>query len=146
MTYWKPQPNSPIYAIGIDTGVNTGFAVWDCQKKQFHTIKTLQIHEAMEIVSQMHALQQVKIVRVEDARQRKWFGADANNKKQGAGSVKRDAKIWEDFLKDKKIPFEMVAPKNNKTKMKAPQFKSLTKYSGLTSDHSRDAAMLVWGM
>lgn len=89
-------------------------------------------------------------VRVEDARQRTWVPWQKNEKaergkREGAGSVKRDAKIWEDFLTDLGVPFEMVPPKNNKTKVSAEYLKQLTGYTGTTSKHARDAAMLVIG-
>ena len=35
---------------------------------------------------------------------------------QGVGSVKRDATIWEDYLTELGVEFEMVAPKRNITK------------------------------
>jgi hypothetical protein len=59
--------------------------------------------------------------------------------------VKRDCQIWEDYLTDLRIPFEMVAPKNNATKLTAEQFRRITGYEGKTNEHGRDAAMLVYG-
>lgn len=89
-------------------------------------------------------------VRVEDARLRKKIPWQKDEKtergrREGAGSVKRDAKIWEDFLTELGVPFEMVAPAKNKTKVSAEYFKKLTRYAGLTSQHARDAAFLVVG-
>ena len=82
----------------------------------------------------------------EDARQRKWFGkGDANAKKQGAGSVKRDCSIWEDFCKDYGIPFRAIPPVKGATKITPEYFKLISHYQGRTSEHSRDAAMLVIG-
>ena len=66
-------------------------------------------------------------------------------RRQGAGSVKRDSQIWEDFLSDNGIRFEMRAPKNNTTKLSADVFKALTKWPKRTNSHERDAAMLVFG-
>lgn len=43
------------------------------------------------------------------------------------------------------INFEMVAPKDNITKTKADYFKRLTGWTKRTSEHSRDAGMLVFG-
>lgn len=43
------------------------------------------------------------------------------------------------------IPFELVAPKNNKTKVSADYFKKLTGWEGRTNEHERDCAMLVFG-
>lgn len=143
------------FAIGIDTGVHTGYAEWDCKKKTFVLVKTMKIHEAIFRVQERIRTWKRKgysfIVRVEDARQRKWFSdkyakdGHMRNIQQGAGSVKRDASVWEDFLKDENINFEMVAPKNNATKMSDHSFKILCRYEGRTSEHGRDAAMLVFG-
>jgi len=132
--------------IGIDTGKNTGYAVWDKSKKQFSRIDTTTIHKAMLEVWSLTQFENKQVfIRVEDARQRKWFGKAGKEQLQGAGSIKRDATIWEDFLKDYEIPFEMVAPKNNKTKLTDEAFKKLTKWDKRTSVHARDAALLVFG-
>jgi hypothetical protein len=82
----------------------------------------------------------------EDARQRTWFGhGDTSAKAQGAGSVKRDCSIWEDFCKDYDIPFWAKPPVKGATKVSADYFKMVSHYQGRTSEHSRDAAMLVIG-
>ena len=64
---------------------------------------------------------------------------------QGVGSVKRDASIWEGFLSDLGVWFEMVAPKRNVTKISHESFVNITKWKGRTNEHKRDAAMLVFG-
>lgn len=139
------------YYIGIDCGVNTGICVWNSEDKIIRHISTVRIHEAMERVKFWHNTNPGKVfVRVEDARKRTWVPWQKNEKeergkREGAGSVKRDAIIWEDYLEFLKVPYEMVAPKNNKTKVDHSYFKKLTKYSGSTSEHARDAAMLVVG-
>lgn len=139
----------PYYFIGIDTGVNTGFAVWSTEMRKFMYIDSLMVHQAMDLVKEYAFNHVVKVI-VEDPRLRKWFGsADSRQAKSGAGiregvgSVKRDANIWEDFLTDNKIPFEMAHPLKGATKMNAEAFKRVTKYEGRTNEHSRDAAMLV---
>ena len=63
---------------------------------------------------------------------------------QGAGSIKRDAKIWEDFLMDIGVNHEMISPAKNRTKLKADTFKTYTGWENPTNEHSRDAAMLVF--
>lgn len=139
------------YYVGIDTGVQTGFCVWNAQLKIIRYLETCLIHQAMEEIWQLHQAWPGQVfVRFEDARLRKWIPRQKNEKaergrREGAGSVKRDAKIWEDFLNDRGIPFEMVAPKSNKTKVPADYFKKLTGFSGRCSGHARDAAMLVIG-
>lgn len=139
------------YFIGIDPGVNTGVGVWDAVDKQFLMVSSMSIIDAIKKVEDFNSSHLGSLlVRVEDARLRKWFGndTDAAIKKriQGVGSVKRDCTIWEHFLKDKNIPYEMVHPKNNMTKLSQIEFKRLTGYSRITNGHGRDAAMLVLGM
>lgn len=136
------------FYIGIDTGVNTGFALWDKKERSLLIVDTIAIHEAMyriKTFKEINPESGIK-VRVEDARLRKWFGKNSNAKLQGAGSVKRDAKIWEDFLKAEKLDYEMVAPKNNKTKLSAEHFKKITGWQNTTNEHGRDGAMLVFGI
>jgi hypothetical protein len=131
------------YYIGIDPGVETGITLYSSAGKKIEFIGTKKIHEAMALVKQWSS--QGVLVRVEDARQRKWFGKSGREKLMGAGSIKRDCKIWEDFLTSIGVDFEMVAPKNNKTKLSADTFKRLTNYKGQTSEHARDSALLVFG-
>ncbi len=140
-----------VYAIGIDTGVNTGVATWNVIARRFDFIKTVPIHKAMMYVMQMHDKYGNNMyVRIEDARLRTWFQSNYKTRDeerkmlQGVGSVKRDAKIWEDFLKDMGIPFEMTHPKNGQTKVDDVTFRKITKYDKRTSEHARDAAMLVF--
>ncbi len=143
--------------IGIDTGTHTGFAVWDNRKWVLVEVTSLPIHKAMERVrSYVEAFKSgvgdKVVVRVEDPRQRTWFGTermsrDEERKRlQGVGSVKRDASIWDDYLKDLGVEYEMVAPKRNITKLPAERFKYFTGWNGRTNEHSRDAAGLVYGL
>lgn len=131
------------YIIGIDPGTKTGIAIWDKQKKAFALIKTCSIVEAMAILAQSNHILKV---RIEDARQRKWFGKATNARLQGVGSVKRDCAIWQEFCEYYGLEYELVHPKNINTKMTSPMFKKITGYEGQTSNHARDAAMMVYGL
>ena len=122
--------------IGVDPGTKTGFAVWDIETKSFVEINTLPIFLALERVKSIYALYSDElVVVVEDARKRKWFGDKSDQKQQGAGSVKRDCKIWEDFLNDlsseknSKLTYEMLHPVKGATKINKELFK---KISGIT--------------
>jgi hypothetical protein len=131
------------YHIGIDPGTNTGIALFDPWKFEFITIRTIKIHQAMEMLLTYDPKE--IFVRVEDARLRKWFGKSSGREKlQGAGSIKRDCSIWEDFLKDFGCEFEMTHPANSMTKLSENTFKSITGCNLRTSGHGRDAAMLVY--
>lgn len=141
--------------IGIDTGTHTGIAVWDSRGQCFRAIEDMPIHKAMETVAkykEIAAQEEARLyVHVEDPRQRTWFGTERmsreeeRKKLQGVGSVKRDASIWEGFLSDMGVWFEMVAPKRNVTKLTHESFVAITKWKGRTNEHKRDAAMLVFG-
>lgn len=150
----KIKPNARIktdyskydFIIGIDTGVNTGFCAWDVETKVILQLETFMIHEAIQRVENLKDNGCKLFVRVEDAR----LATHGRNTKtdkykaQGAGSVKRDAKIWEDFLVSNNIPHEMVRPAMRKKKMAATEFKQITKWPKRTNQHSRDACMLVF--
>ena len=141
--------------IGIDTGVHTGFAVAIDRGNggELEQVESLSITQAMSQVNkciQDWGIQNVSLY-IEDARKRTWFGSmDARQAKSGAGvregvgSVKRDAQIWEDWCKENQINFKMIHPKNNSTKYKADTFKKITGWTGRTNEHARDAAMLVF--
>jgi len=133
--------------IGVDTGKHTGLAVWDSVERRLLQVETLPIHRALKAV-EGYASQLGRedlIVVFEDARQRKWYGSgDTACKAQGAGSVKRDATIWEDFLKDEGIRYWAVAPVKGATKWTSDRFKQATGWTGRTTEHSRDAGLLVY--
>jgi hypothetical protein len=139
-----------VYILGVDPGTKTGFAVYDKEGKELTIVCTLQIHEAFDAVRKINAVAKncsFKIfVRVEDARKRKWFGNGANAKQQGAGAIKIQCKQWEEFLKAESISYQMVAPAQIKTKMDAKKFKMITGWTSRTSNHGRDAAMMVYGL
>lgn len=133
--------------IGIDTGVHTGFAIWHSDTKYLAEVSTMTITQAMERVKMIADIRGKDNIRlfIEDARQRKWFGNTGRERLKGAGSVCREASIWEDWCKEQGFQYRMVPPKNNRTKLSAAQFMALTKWQGRTSEHSRDAACLVFG-
>lgn len=130
--------------IGIDCGVNTGMAV-KIKGGAFISVASVKIHQAYESVKALHAAGHDLLVYVEDARKGGASPKMAAAKAQGAGSVKRDSKFWEDALTDLGIPFVLVAPKDNRTKLTAIQFKRATGWCEQTNEHGRDAGMLIAG-
>lgn len=131
------------YYLGIDPGVHTGFALYDAEHKSFSIIQCTGIIQAQNWITKFPE-QEKLFVRIEDARKRKWFGNAGREQLQGAGSIKRDCQIWQEFLEYMNIPYELVAPKNNKTKLDAKLFSNYTGWKGRTNEHARDAAMLVY--
>ena len=136
--------------VGIDPGEHTGVAVWDSCGQKFTSIQTLKLHEAMSYVNLLECgYENMVFVVFEDARQRTWFPKERNaseyrGRLMGAGAAKRDAAIWEEFLTDYGIPFEAHKPQAHGTKWKADFFAKVTGYTGRTSEHARDAALLVF--
>ena len=134
--------------IGIDPGVKTGLAVWNTKKQELTIVNSMSIILAMDIIA-MHfrVLKDFGALNVyiENPNLRKWYGRNASQKQQGAGSIKRDYSIWVEFLQHHGIPYEEVNPKNVHTKLDAKTFASLTGWPSKTNEHSRDAAMLVYG-
>jgi hypothetical protein len=132
--------------IGIDPGVNTGLALWCPRTKLFLDIQTVGILDAMELVLEYRELYDGEIqVIFEDARLRGWFGKSGREVLQGAGSIKRDCQIWEEFLIGEGILFTKMKPAAGKTKWTTALFSKATGWLGKTNVHGRDAAMLVFG-
>ena len=133
--------------IGVDTGTHTGVAVWDSEERQFLDIETMMLHQALQFVITMCQVWKRENVMVlfEDARQKIWFGNSSHARAQGAGSVRRDAAIWEEFCTDYGIAFCALPPAKGTTKLKPDYFKALTGWKKQTSEHARDAAMIVFG-
>jgi hypothetical protein len=138
----------PRLAIGIDPGIETGLAIWDRILQKFMMIKTFGIYQAMITVRHNNLLQSINqndiIIRLEDARLRTWFDDAGPEKLQGAGSIKRDCSVWEEFIRYHGFPYELVPPKNNKTKWTSAAFIQATGWLEKTNEHARDAAMLVY--
>jgi len=141
------------WIIGIDPGTTTGLCAYNrITKIELLTSGTLL---EMQYILQAHPWNMrikggLVFMRIEDARLRTWIPYEKTEKaerghREGAGYVKAHCAIWEDFCKIWGIPFELVAPKKNKTKVKADYFKKLTGWEGKSNSHSRDAAMLVVG-
>jgi len=132
--------------IGIDTGVSTGFA-WSIDGK-FQSIDTESILSAQDrvlnIINSTDSAGMDVIVCIEDVRLRKWVQKGVGNERmQGVGSVKRDCSIWQEFCERNGIQHIFVAPKAIQTKLSEKDFHMITKWPYKTSEHSRDAAMMI---
>lgn len=127
--------------IGIDCGVKTGFALAKKGQRDLVRVESMTITKAMAEVLKISC--DGVVVFIEDARLRTWF-TGGKEKAQGAGSIKRDCGIWEQFCIEQGIPFKLVHPANNNTKLKSDDFNRITGWRGVTNEHARDAAMLVF--
>lgn len=79
------------YLIGIDTGVNTGYAVAEDKGNggELFEVRSLTITQAMSRTLEfvVHYGKENVCLFIEDARQRTWF-TGGREKAQGVGSVK----------------------------------------------------------
>lgn len=134
--------------IGIDPGVHTGFAIYERGTKRL-TLRTLMIHQAFDLVRSLKP--KIQEVVIENPNLWTHFSkADqkgAASRQQGAGSVKRDYKAWADFLTDEGIVFRPMRPDKHRNQLATDlkTFIGITGYREKCSEHSRVAAMLVWG-
>lgn len=133
------------YKIGIDPGTKTGIAVWCNEEKKLIAVNTMKIHEAILAVLNLRHDFEVEMV-IEDPNT--WVQFRQNNqakaRAQGAGSVKRDFAIWRDLCNEYQIPMRKVRLQGTIKKLDRVKFQKITGYMGRTSEHARDAAMLVF--
>jgi hypothetical protein len=133
-------------AIGIDPGTTTGLAIkYFFQGQPYMELDSGTITHMMMRVHHIALKNDDVMLFIEDARKRNWFGARAKEKLQGAGSIKRDCAIWEDWAKEMELPYHMIAPKDVATKQSSEAFALLTGIKR-SNQHERDAAMIVWGI
>jgi hypothetical protein len=143
------KKDKPQFTIGIDPGVNTGIAIWDNRKDKLVYSGTLSILEAIEEVEEYHTTGYRIRLNVEDPNLREWFGSkknptvDVQAKAQGAGSVKRDFKIWKEFAEMYDIELHGYHPKDvgSKTHKEISMIIGWG-VKGRTSQHERDAIVL----
>lgn len=137
--------SKPRFLIGIDPGVKTGLATWDRKEQRFTLVQSSGILDALnQVLAFVKVYGEVELW-FEDARLRKWFGKAGREKLQGAGSIKRDCSIWQEFCEKHCIKFLPIKPAAGSTKWNANRFKKTTGWNGKTNEHSRDAALLIFG-
>jgi hypothetical protein len=107
-------------------------------------LQTCNFWQAIEIVRIWGDMAKVTL-HIEDARLATFGRQNDAHRAQGAGSVKRDASLWEGFAEHYGLAYKLVRPAK-RAKMDAQTFARLTGWQGRTSQHSRDAGMLVFGL
>ena len=146
--------------IGIDAGQKTGVAVWD--RKQFVSIETTDFWGAIGVIAGWLDSDNDIIVVVEDPSQNKpvfkivaVYGFTKGNHQsklaaaakvaQSVGGVKRESELIIEYCIQNNIKVIPVKPtKKSMTKLSKEAFEKITGYSGRTSEHGRDSAMLIY--
>lgn len=144
------------YAVGIDPGTATGVALalpeTEARGYRWEQLQTLPLHRALAYVEDIvRRLESERgcarvLVVVEDARQ---ISGPAL-KKLGAGSIRRDCKVWEELLADLGAELDglrtiFVKPTNRTLrKLDAEQLATYTGCQLKGSQHARDAAGVLF--
>lgn len=132
------------YIIGIDPGTKTGIAVWDRASNDFALIGTFTVIQAL---MKLKPFMDSCFIRCENPNTWKPFNGrdkESLNRMQGAGSVKRDFAIWKEIAEYYALPFEPVSLHSSQKKVNVDYFKKITGIKTRTSEHARDAAMMVF--
>jgi len=154
--------------IGIDGGRDTGLACWNSAQKKYMEIKTTDFWGAIERIeywNQYCLLNacELYIIIENPAGNSPVFKLESvygstngtHHAKLSAcafvassvGSVKRESELIIEYCNIHKITYRAVIPgKRSLTKMDAKKFEQYTGVSSRTSQHGRDAAMLVFQM
>lgn len=141
------------YYVGIDPGINNGFALYDTTKKQLVKLQTLSFWKLIALLTDMEEIKLDYCVVIEDTNLNSFIYGKHNGKRgavrdrvaQNVGSNKRDAALIIEWLEMKGREVKPVKPTSKSlTKIDEVTFKNYTKWEGKSSQHSRDAAFLVY--
>lgn len=145
--------------IGIDPGVHTGVCVYDRASKRIVKLVTTGFWGAIDIIAEYRRIDPSLVVCFEDPNGNKpvflkgFKGSqDAQNRMyqkvgQNVGSNKREASLVSEYCQRNNIQAIGTRPTaRSLTKLKADAFARITGWTERSSEHARDAAMLVWGM
>jgi len=135
------------FLIGIDPGKNTGFAAYDTEKKAFVMCNTYSFWETIELLEHYRPQGFLAYVELPKTKHVWHSGAKSQNAKNrtavNVGSVIREAELIVEWLEREEVEHKTVAPKG---KVNDAVFRKLTGWTGRTSQHARDAGMLLVGV
>lgn len=153
------------FYVGIDCGRNTGWAVWNVAKQDFDEIATTTFWGAVKKIADMiyncdfmhkdvtFVIENPNLHKNVFKRKKfvngKWItirGAAHDKISQDVGMNKRDAQLLIQYCKDHLLDvIESQPTAKSNTKLSEISFRNITRYTGgRTSQHGRDAAMLVY--
>lgn len=127
--------------IGVDPGTTTGLA--EIMDGKYHNIAQYNIIQAMEYIRYLHKLEIYDIhLHVENPNKRTYYKPGTA---QGAGSIKRDYKIWTEFAQHHNIKLFPISPAAIGSDFDNEQiFHAATGYSKKCGKHARDAAKIIF--
>ena len=131
--------------IGLDPGTKTGLAVWDGNK--FPILETVSFWKAYRFIKNNYNPSDTLVVieksKTKKVWQRKGKQGVAETTAFNVGMSFREAELLIEGLESLGFKVLIIHPQG---KMDSEVFKRYTKYEGRTSEHARDAGMLVFKM
>jgi hypothetical protein len=134
------------HLIGIDPGINCGFAETDIYGN-LTRVTTLKLWRMLaHLMNFTETFKENVIIRIEDPNTWIPFKGQKHNasRLQGVGGVKQTYKHIIEFLEDNGFQYENTRIHGNYKKLTSAKFKHITGWSSPTNEHGRDSAMLVW--
>lgn len=135
--------------IGIDPGVNTGWAELEGKDLKLETIDIL---EALDRIQSEPYKDCVFYIENPAGNVPVFAKSGVANSKANSriarniGGVQKEGEILIGWAKKKGVTVYAITPsKSTFTKLSSDQFKAITGYKGQSNNHERDAAMLIWG-
>lgn len=138
------------FFVGIDPGINTGYAVYDAHLKEIVKMETTTFWSVFELIETHYPFNTVIVIEtpkktrlyarqdgLEGHRQREKVAANA-------GGNAREAELLADGLELSGYTVLRITPTRHK--LDAREFARITKITEKTNQHVRDAVMLVFGV
>lgn len=137
------------FFVGIDPGINTGYAVYDAHLKEIVKMETTTFWSVFDLIETHYPFNTVIVIEtpkktrlyarqdgLEGHRQREKVAANA-------GGNAREAELLADGLELSGYTVLRITPTRHK--LDAKEFARITKITKQTNQHVRDAVMLVFG-
>lgn len=131
------------FVIGIDPGINCGFAVFDRMEKKLIACRSMQLWELFQTLRAWSS----NNVEVFIENPNTWTNigqGKVEGREQGAGAVKQSYKHITQFLDHLSVKYTATKLQGTMKKANAAKFKLITRWVGKTNEHSRDAALIVF--
>lgn len=154
----KSFANHHKYLIGLDPGINTGFCLYDKTAKKIVKLDTLgfwELFDALEDIKVWIGQEHVTFYIENSALNKPTFakaGGTTQRKIQkisrNVGSNQRESTLLIEGIRRYGFHVVEIKPtgiKGVKRKWDESTFKKITTHTGRSSQHARDAAMLVFG-
>lgn len=142
--------NNTRYYIGIDPGVNTGYAVWDALERELVKVGCVDFLEMVKMLEAINPMEYTVIIEDPNLNAPTFFHKETDRRKrekisQNVGANKRDAQLLIQLCQRRGLEFQPRRPSQGKWSSAVCRSIIRQKISPDNS-HTRDAVRLVWGI